>query len=86
MITYDRDKFIRGEADDGEWSSENEENEENEEIKVKMGNRTQNEKKPLPVMFCVSEYNQQYVVSYHYVDTKSIPDNYNYEFKDYKLL
>lgn len=97
-ITYDKDKFIRvGEADDGEWSSENDneesgengengENEENEEIKENMRNRTKIEKMPFPVMFCVSEYNQQQVISYHYVDTKSIPDKYSYEFKDYKLL
>jgi hypothetical protein len=92
MITYDKDKFIRGgEADDDEWSSENdngenEENEENEERKENMRNRTKIEKRPFPVMFCISEYNQQQVISYHYVDTKSIPDKYSYEFKDYKLL
>jgi hypothetical protein len=44
------------------------------------------EKTPFPVMFCVSQYNQQQVISYHYVDTKGIPDKYSYEFKDYKLL
>jgi hypothetical protein len=44
------------------------------------------EKKPFPVMFCVSEYIQQQVISYHYVDTQNIPDEYRYDFKDYKLL
>ena len=33
-----------------------------------------------------SSPNQQQVISYHYVDTKGIPDKYSYEFKDYKLL
>ena len=44
------------------------------------------EKTPFPVMFCVSQYNQQQVISYHYVATKGIPEKYSYEFKDYKLL
>jgi hypothetical protein len=44
------------------------------------------EKTPFPVMFCVSQYNQQQVISYHYVDTKGIPDKYSYEYTDYKLL
>ena len=44
------------------------------------------EKTPFPVMFCLSQYNQQQVISYHYVDTKSIPDKYSYEYTDYKLL
>lgn len=44
------------------------------------------EKTPFPVMFCVSQYSQQQVISYHYVDTKSIPDKYSYEYTDYKLL
>ena len=44
------------------------------------------EKIAFPVMFCLSQYNQQQVISYHYVETKSIPDKYSYEYTDYKLL
>jgi hypothetical protein len=52
----------------------------------KVINTKNKSKKPFPVMFCISEYNQQQVLSYHYVNTKNIPDEYNYKFKDYKLL
>ena len=75
MITYDRDKFVRGSRDD--------ENGENDE---KMENKDNIEKLPFPVMFCISNYNHQHVISYHYVDTKNIPDKYSYEFKDYRLI
>ena len=34
------------------------------------------EKTPFPVMFCISNYNHQHVISYHYVDTKNIPNKY----------
>ena len=75
MITYDRDKFVRGSRDD--------ENGENDE---KMENKDNIEKLPFPVMFCISNYNHQHVISYHYVDTKNIPDKYSYNFKDYRLI
>ena len=75
MITYDRDKFVRELRED-----ENDENDENDE-------KTDNiEKLVFPVMFCISKYNHQRVISYHYVDTKNIPDKYSYDFKDYRLL
>jgi hypothetical protein len=77
MITYDRDKFIT------KRSYDNDENDENDEKKENTDN---NEKLPFPVMFCIGNYNQQHVLSYHYVDTKNIPDKYSYEFTDYKLL
>ena len=75
MITYDRDKFVRELRED-----ENDENDENDE---KMDNI---DKLVFPVMFCISKYNHQRVISYHYVDTKNIPDKYSYDFKDYRLL
>jgi hypothetical protein len=74
MITYDRDKFITGPR------LENDENDEKTESKDNI------EKLPFPVMFCISNYNHQHVISYHYIDTKNIPDKYSYEFKDYILL
>jgi hypothetical protein len=77
MITYDRDKFVTGRRD------QNDENDENDEIKE---NKDNIEKLPFPVMFCISNYNHQHVISYHYVDTKNIPYKYSYEFKDYRLL
>jgi hypothetical protein len=77
MITYDRDKFVRGRQDD---SDENDENDEKKESSDNV------EQLPFPVMFCISNYNYQHVISYHYVDTKTIPDKYSYEFKDYRLL
>jgi hypothetical protein len=72
MISYDRDKFVRG--------SQHYENDDKTE------NKDNIEKLPFPVMFCVSNYNHQHVISYHYVDTKNIPDKYSYKFKDYRLL
>jgi len=80
MITYDGDKFVE---EDHELREENDENYKKNE---NMRNRRNIEKKQFPVMFCVSAYNQQQVISYHYVDTKGIPDSYSYEFKDYTLL
>jgi len=62
---------------------ESEEKEEKEEKEYKKINI---EKIQFPVMFCISKYNQQQVISYHYVDTRNIPDKYSYDFKDYKLL
>ena len=81
MISYDRDKFVRGLRDD-----ENDENDENDEKHDKKDTNDNIEKLPFPVMFCISNYNQQHIISYHYVDTKNIPDKYSYEFKDYRLL
>jgi hypothetical protein len=78
MISYDRDKFVRGLRDD-----ENDENDENDEKKE---NKDNIETLPFPVMFCISDYNHQHVISYHYVDTKNIPDKYSHIFRDYKLL
>ena len=72
MISYDRDKFVRGSQDD-----------DNDE---KTENKDNIEKLPFPVMFCINNYNHQHVISYHYVDTKNIPDKYSYKFKDYRLL
>ena len=75
VISYDRDMFVRGLRED-----ENDENDENDD-------KTDNiEKLVFPVMFCVNNYNHQHVISYHYVDTKKIPDKYSYFFKDYRLL
>jgi hypothetical protein len=75
MISYDGDKFVRELRDD-----EKEEKDEKEE------NKDNIETLPFPVMFCISSYNHQRVISYHYVDTKNIPDKYSYKFKDYRLL
>ena len=69
MISYDRDKFVRGSQHDD-----------------KTENKDNIEKLLFPVMFCISNYNHQHVISYHYVDTKNIPDKYSYKFKDYRLL
>ena len=49
-------------------------------------NKSNIRKTHFPVIFCIGEYRQQQVLSYHYVDTTNIPDIYSYEFKDYKLL
>jgi hypothetical protein len=89
MITYDRDKYVEKDEDEKDEDEEDEENEdlqngENDDKNIKNSHRIK--EIPFPVMFCVSEYNQQKVLSYHYVDTENIPDKYNYKFKDYKLL
>jgi len=87
MISYDKDNFVRGLRDD-----ENDENDENDEKNDKndkndkKDNNDNIEKLPFPVMFCISNYNQQHIISYHYVYTKNIPDKYSYDFKDYRLL
>jgi hypothetical protein len=81
MIIYDRDKYVEEHDIDDEYVEDDKgERGERDETKENI------EKIPFPVMFCVSEYNQQQVISYHYVDTDDIPDKYSYEFKDYKLL
>ena len=83
MITYDSDKFVTERQEDNDENDENDENYDNDEKKESNDNI---EKLPFPVMFCISNYNHQHVISYHYVDTKNIPDKYSYEFKDYRLL
>jgi hypothetical protein len=76
-ISYDRSRFVE---------DENDENDEKDEIKENMKKVKNIDKQPFPLMFCVSEYIQQQVISYHYVDTQNIPDEYDYDFKDYKFL
>jgi hypothetical protein len=40
----------------------------------------------LAMRICISEYNFQTPLSYYYIDTKDIPNNYEYEFKNYKII
>jgi hypothetical protein len=40
----------------------------------------------LSMRICISEYNFQTPLSYYYIDTKDIPNNYEYEFKNYKII
>jgi hypothetical protein len=35
---------------------------------------------------CISEYNFQTPLSYYYIDTKDIPNKYEYDFKKYKII
>jgi len=76
MIDYDRYQLEYNDLREDE-------NDENDEKVINTKNKS---KKPFPVMFCISDYNQQQVLSYHYVDTRNIPDEYNYKFREYKLL
>jgi hypothetical protein len=70
MVRYDRDDLL--------------ENDDTNDDTTK--NKSNIRKTHFPVIFCIGEYRQQQVLSYHYVDTTNIPDIYSYEFKDYKLL
>jgi hypothetical protein len=40
----------------------------------------------LALRICISEYNFQTPLTYYYIDTKDIPNNYEYEFKNYKII
>ena len=40
----------------------------------------------LAMRLCISEYNFQTPLSYYYIDTKDIPNNYEYDFKNYKII
>jgi hypothetical protein len=40
----------------------------------------------LAMRICISEYNFQRPLSYYYIDTKDIPNNYEYDFKNYKII
>jgi hypothetical protein len=40
----------------------------------------------LAMRICISEYNFQTPLSYYYIDTKDIPDKYEYDFKKYKII
>ena len=40
----------------------------------------------LAMRICISEYNFQTPLSYYYIDTKDIPNNYEYDFKKYKII
>ena len=35
---------------------------------------------------CIREYNFQTPLSYYYIDTVDIPNNYEYDFKKYKII
>ena len=35
---------------------------------------------------CVNEYIFQTPLSYYYIDTKDIPNKYEYDFKNYKII
>jgi hypothetical protein len=40
----------------------------------------------LAMRICVTEYIFQTPLSYYYIDTKDIPNKYEYEFKNYKII
>jgi hypothetical protein len=40
----------------------------------------------LAMRICISEYNFQTPLSYYYIDTKDVPNNYEYDFKKYKII
>ena len=40
----------------------------------------------LAMRICISEYNFQTPLSYCYIDTKDVPDKYEYDFKKYKII
>jgi hypothetical protein len=40
----------------------------------------------LAMRICISEYIFQTPLSYYYIDTKDIPNNYEYDFKKYKII
>jgi len=40
----------------------------------------------LAMRICISEYNFQTPLSYYYIDTKDIPNKYEYDFKKYKII
>ena len=40
----------------------------------------------LAMRICISEYNFQTPLSYSYIDTKNVPDKYEYDFKKYKII
>lgn len=40
----------------------------------------------LEMRICISEYKFQKPLSYYYINTKDIPNNYEYDFKKYKLI
>jgi hypothetical protein len=40
----------------------------------------------LAMRICISEYNFQMPLSFYYIDTKDIPNNYEYDFKNYKII
>jgi hypothetical protein len=40
----------------------------------------------LAMRICISEYNFQTPLSYYYIETKDIPNKYEYDFKKYKII
>ena len=40
----------------------------------------------LAMRICIKEYNFKTPLSYYYIDTKDIPDKYEYDFKKYKII
>ena len=40
----------------------------------------------LAMRICIKEYNFQTPLSYYYIDTKDVPDKYEYDFKKYKII
>jgi hypothetical protein len=40
----------------------------------------------LAMRICTNEYSFQTPLSYYYIDTKDIPNNYEYDFKKYKII
>ena len=83
MIGRDKSRYVEDVEDMEDVDDERKERKERKE-------RNKNKRNigiiPFPVMFCIHDYNHQQVLSYHYIDTKNIPDKYSYKFKDYKIL
>ena len=66
---------------DGKWT-ENYDCAYNGEYKIELNN---NEKRQLEVRWCIHDYNKQIPLSYQYIDMNSVPDEYDINYKDYKL-
>jgi hypothetical protein len=82
---YDKDNSLdNDEMEEMEEMEETDKIDNRKEIKINKSDIKKNIY--FPVIFCISEYNQQQVLSYHYIDTHNVPDIYSYEFKEYKIM
>jgi hypothetical protein len=56
------------------------------DIKLSEGENKNRNIRYLAMRICISEYNFQTPLSYYYINTKDIPNKYEYEFKKYKII
>ena len=82
----DTDVYSSESGDDFAYMHDSGDEEETEVLVDSLDERGKKHMYYLAMRICISEYTFQKPLSYYYIDTKDIPNNYEYDFKKYKII